>query len=99
MRRADSSERWMFQTLAVIIAVIVAAGAFFFMFGSLNVDTSDPNTAAYTKTNDTDTIEKYNVIIILADDLGWADVSWNNENVKVGRVYSCIRLPLLTVIF
>ena len=29
-----------------------------------------------------DTFDKYNFVIIIADDLGWADVSWNNEFVK-----------------
>ena len=28
-------------------------------------------------------VKKYNIVLIIADDLGWADVSWNNEKVKV----------------
>ena len=26
--------------------------------------------------------EKPNILLIMTDDLGWADVSWNNDNVK-----------------
>ena len=76
-------DRQLCQTVIGLIALITTAGTAIFIL-SLNINSNEADLSdqgAFREQRNTS--ENYNFVVILADDLGWADVSWNNANVKV----------------
>jgi len=85
MGKNDTSEKWMYQTVALILIVTGATVGVLLLLGQLDVrklEVRKFKSHIMAQRNISDT-QKYNIIIVLADDLGWADVSWNNDQVKV----------------